>query len=40
MGTVICSDCNRTVDHFEDEKITVLYSRCNSCLERNNNTSH
>ncbi|MDQ0227783.1 GapA-binding peptide SR1P [Metabacillus niabensis] len=31
MGTVICQNCNSTIDHFEDEKVTVLYSKCKCC---------
>lgn len=30
MGTIVCQECNATIDHFEDEKVTVLYSsNCN-----------
>ncbi|WP_188205657.1 GapA-binding peptide SR1P [Alkalibacillus aidingensis] len=29
MGTIVCSSCQRVIDYFEDEKVTVLYSsRC------------
>jgi hypothetical protein len=28
MGTIVCQACNSTIDHFEDEKVTVLYSKC------------
>ncbi|WP_084221812.1 GapA-binding peptide SR1P [Mesobacillus subterraneus] len=32
MGTIVCQTCNSTIDHFEDEKVTVLYSKkCNCC---------
>ncbi|ESU32856.1 hypothetical protein G3A_09235 [Bacillus sp. 17376] len=32
MGTIVCQTCNATIDHFEDEKVTVLYSKkCNCC---------
>ncbi|MCM3444205.1 GapA-binding peptide SR1P [Metabacillus halosaccharovorans] len=31
MGTVICQNCNSTIDHFENEKVTVLYSKCECC---------
>ncbi|MEH6908690.1 MULTISPECIES: GapA-binding peptide SR1P [Neobacillus] len=32
MGTLVCQTCNSTIDHFEDEKVTVLYStKCNCC---------
>ncbi|MDF2859659.1 MAG: hypothetical protein K0Q87_5510, partial [Neobacillus sp.] len=26
MGTLVCQTCDSTIDHFEDEKVTVLYS--------------
>ncbi|WP_338469964.1 GapA-binding peptide SR1P [Niallia sp. XMNu-256] len=30
MGTIVCQECNATIDYFEDEKVTVLYSsNCN-----------
>lgn len=28
MGTIVCQSCNSTIDHFEDEKVTVLYAKC------------
>ena len=28
MGTIVCQSCNATIDHFEDEKVTVLYAKC------------
>lgn len=31
MGTLVCKDCNKIIDHFEDEKVTVLYSNCKKC---------
>ena len=41
MGTLVCKHCNATIDHFEDEKVTVLYSKCDCCnsvdkVNRNN----
>ncbi|RFU63427.1 GapA-binding peptide SR1P [Peribacillus glennii] len=33
MGTIVCKHCNDTIDHFEDEKVSVLYSQCGSCPE-------
>jgi SR1 protein len=27
MGTIVCQTCNSTIEHFEDEKVTVLYSK-------------
>ncbi|WP_059169993.1 GapA-binding peptide SR1P [Bacillus sp. FJAT-27445] len=37
MGTIVCQNCNSTIDHFEDEKVTVLYSKCtcDKCHSRN-----
>ncbi len=33
MGIIVCQACNSTIDHFEDEKVTVLYakSHCKDC---------
>lgn len=33
MGTIVCQACNSTIDYFEDEKVTVLYSKteCDCC---------
>ncbi len=28
MGTIVCQTCNCTIEHFEDEKVTRLYSKC------------
>ncbi|WP_100330774.1 GapA-binding peptide SR1P [Bacillus xiapuensis] len=28
MGTIVCQSCMATIDHFEDEKVSVLYSHC------------
>ncbi|WP_270584184.1 GapA-binding peptide SR1P [Bacillus smithii] len=28
MGTIVCKSCLSTIDDFEDEKVTVLYSDC------------
>ncbi|SFA76380.1 MULTISPECIES: GapA-binding peptide SR1P [unclassified Bacillus (in: firmicutes)] len=33
MGTIVCQACNSTIDHFEDEKVTVLYSKGQCCHE-------
>jgi hypothetical protein len=37
MGTLVCQICNSTIDHFEDEKVTVLYSKGNCCEDHPNN---
>lgn len=34
MGTIVCQTCNSTIEHFEDEKVSVLYTHnhnCHSC---------
>jgi len=36
MGTLVCQQCNSTVGHFEDVKVTTLYVTCgckNKCNE-------
>lgn len=33
MGTIVCQCCNSTIDHFEDEKVSVLYSKCSHDCE-------
>lgn len=40
MGTIVCQACNSTIDHFEDEKVTVLYSKCHchNCQEPDEET--
>lgn len=37
MGTIICQTCNDTIVSFEDEKVSVLYSKCDSCHPSHNN---
>lgn len=31
MGTIVCQTCESTIDHFEDEKVSVLYAKCGCC---------
>ncbi|MGE6631240.1 GapA-binding peptide SR1P [Bacillus sp. NPDC077027] len=31
MGTIVCQDCNETIDQFENEKVTTLYGTCGHC---------
>ncbi|MFN2746064.1 MULTISPECIES: GapA-binding peptide SR1P [Bacillus] len=31
MGTIVCQDCNEPIQHFEDEKVTILYGTCGKC---------
>ncbi|OZM58436.1 GapA-binding peptide SR1P [Lottiidibacillus patelloidae] len=28
MGTIICQNCEGTIAHFEDHKVTTLYGNC------------
>jgi len=28
MGTIVCQQCDSTIEHFEDEKVTTLYATC------------
>ncbi|WP_458414042.1 GapA-binding peptide SR1P [Schinkia sp. CFF1] len=28
MGTIVCQQCESTIGHFEDEKVTTLYAKC------------
>ncbi|WP_019242462.1 MULTISPECIES: GapA-binding peptide SR1P [Bacillus] len=37
MGTIICQSCKNTIASFEDEKVTVLYSKCKGCNSETNN---
>ncbi|NCU17076.1 GapA-binding peptide SR1P [Pallidibacillus pasinlerensis] len=36
MGQIVCSTCNSTVEFFEDEKVTILYSVCPHCGKDHN----
>ncbi len=31
MGTIICQTCTEIIASYEDEKVTVLYSKCDTC---------
>lgn len=31
MGTIVCQTCLNTIEHFEDEKVSVLFSNCCDC---------
>lgn len=33
MGTIVCKSCQVTMEHFEEEKVTVLYSHCGCDLD-------
>jgi SR1 protein len=34
MGTIVCQVCGGTIDHYEDEKVTVLYGNCKECCNK------
>ncbi|WP_416826995.1 GapA-binding peptide SR1P [Ectobacillus polymachus] len=36
MGTIVCQVCESTIEHFEDEKVTILYGHCCSNCESHN----
>ncbi len=36
MGTIVCQECEGTIAHFEDEKATVLYGKCGSHCDYDN----
>ncbi|WP_081791921.1 GapA-binding peptide SR1P [Caldalkalibacillus mannanilyticus] len=31
MGILVCQTCERAIDHFEDEKVSRLYTVCPNC---------
>ncbi|WP_090238158.1 GapA-binding peptide SR1P [Lentibacillus halodurans] len=31
MGTIVCQDCQKVIEYFNDEKVTTYYGRCPSC---------
>ncbi|AKN54944.1 hypothetical protein AB434_2539 [Heyndrickxia coagulans] len=31
MGIIVCQSCDATIDHVEEEKVSVLYSTCDQC---------
>ncbi|HAM82108.1 GapA-binding peptide SR1P [Ornithinibacillus bavariensis] len=31
MGTIICQTCQQTIEHYENEKVVVLYGTCPDC---------
>lgn len=28
MGTIVCQSCNKVIEHFDYEKATVLFGKC------------
>ena len=37
MGTIVCQECETTLEYFEDEKVTVLYSSNCNCSKHKHN---
>ncbi|CDQ40255.1 MULTISPECIES: GapA-binding peptide SR1P [Virgibacillus] len=33
MGTIVCQDCQKVIEQFDDEKVTTLYGTCPTCRE-------
>ncbi|RDW18426.1 GapA-binding peptide SR1P [Oceanobacillus arenosus] len=31
MGTIICQDCQKVIENYDEEKVTTLYSTCPNC---------
>ncbi|WP_286886448.1 GapA-binding peptide SR1P [Aneurinibacillus sp. UBA3580] len=31
MGTIVCKECDQIIEHYEHEKVEVLYASCNGC---------
>ncbi|RLL45192.1 GapA-binding peptide SR1P [Oceanobacillus piezotolerans] len=31
MGTIVCQDCEKVIEAYEEEKVTTLYSTCPNC---------
>ncbi|MFS0672299.1 GapA-binding peptide SR1P [Ornithinibacillus sp. 179-J 7C1 HS] len=31
MGTIVCQKCQKTIEHYENEKVAVLYGTCQKC---------
>jgi hypothetical protein len=43
MGTIVCQSCERTIEHFEEEKVTTLYATSTNCTcdsERTDDRNH
>ncbi|OKL37257.1 GapA-binding peptide SR1P [Domibacillus mangrovi] len=34
MGTIICTNCLKTIEYFEENRVTVLYSHCGCDCEK------
>ncbi|WP_081472477.1 GapA-binding peptide SR1P [Ornithinibacillus scapharcae] len=31
MGIIVCQHCQETIEHYENEKVAVLYGTCCDC---------
>lgn len=31
MGTIVCQDCHKIIEQYENEKVVTLYSTCPTC---------
>ncbi|CDQ28197.1 GapA-binding peptide SR1P [Halobacillus karajensis] len=31
MGTIVCQDCQKVIEHYENEKVATLYGTCPTC---------
>lgn len=31
MGILVCQTCETTIEHFENDKVVVLYCKCTEC---------
>ncbi|MDZ5470630.1 GapA-binding peptide SR1P [Bacillus sp. 31A1R] len=41
MGTIVCQGCNSIIDHFEDDKVTVLYAaKCEDSCDKHGVEEH
>ncbi|WP_082684081.1 GapA-binding peptide SR1P [Lentibacillus amyloliquefaciens] len=33
MGTIVCQDCQKVIEHFNDVKVTTYYGACPTCAK-------
>ncbi|MEN2468151.1 GapA-binding peptide SR1P [Ornithinibacillus sp. FSL M8-0202] len=34
MGTIVCQQCQETIEHYENEKVAILYGTCPKCKSK------
>ncbi|WP_102347084.1 GapA-binding peptide SR1P [Bacillus sp. Marseille-P3661] len=39
MGIIVCQQCESTIEHFEDHKVTTLYAKCSDCCDHQEKTN-